>query len=146
MNPSVRTDIIRQVLILLLLALAPGLLAMGGDGGDPGATRIPELEKDFAVLLVDQQGRATELTSFSIDGNGFLLGELGKAQVAIPFEKINRLEFSNTKGNRITCTAFLLDGKQVEVLVKTTIPATGKTGYGNFLIKLRAVTKITFQK
>lgn len=141
MTPQPIRRIMRHAALLLVLAGLPWLMAMGGDSGGP--TRIPELNQDFRAVLVDQQGVTTQLTSFAINGSGFVLAKLGKAQVAIPLEKVKSLELSNPQDKHMDCRVVLADGKVVQVKVEAAISATGKTSYGNFRIKLREVSKIT---
>lgn len=132
----------RSATLWLVLASLPLLLAMGG--GSEGPVRIPELNQDFKVVLVDQQGVTTALTSFALNGSSFVMGQVGKAKVAIPLEKVKSLELSYTEGKLMDCRVLLADGKTVRLKLKPTLAATGKTSYGNFSINLREVSKITF--
>jgi hypothetical protein len=126
--------------LLLLLLLLPLLLAMGGGEGE-GPTRIPEPQADWRVRLIDQEGAKVELTQFAIDGQAFVLGNLGQGQAAVPLERIKLVELANKAGT-LKAKLTLTQGEPVELVVKPTLKATGKTGWGNFRIPLSEVSRI----
>ncbi|MBI5524304.1 MAG: hypothetical protein HY910_16890 [Desulfarculus sp.] len=130
-------------ILALLICLCPLLLAMGlSDGAGP--TRIPEPQADYRVLLVDQQGTRVELSQFAIDGQSFVLGTVGQGQVAVPFEKVQALEFLNQDG-QLKAKVTLKQGEPVSMTVTAALKATGKTGYGNFRIPLGEVSRVEFK-
>lgn len=128
---------------VVLLMCLPLLLAMGfGQGSDP--TRIPEPKQDARVSLVDQVGNRVELTSFSLGGQSFLVGQLGKGKLAIPFEKIKSLEVNNL-GGKLEGQVSLIDGTTVKLNLEPKLAATGRTVYGNYAVTLGEVTRIDFR-
>jgi hypothetical protein len=126
----------------LLIICLPWLMAMGG-GDSEGPTRIPEPSADYRVRLTDQEGARVELTAFAIDGQTFVLGQVGQGQVAVPFERVKSVEMTN-KAGQLKAKVALKDGEPVELVVKAALKATGKTSYGNFRIPLGEVRGVEF--
>jgi hypothetical protein len=125
-----------------LLLCLPLLLGMGG-GDSEGPTRIPEPGADYRVRLTDQEGGRVELTFFTIDGQTFVLGQVGQGQVAVPFERVKTVEMSN-RGGQLKAKVTLKEGEPVELMVKAALKATGKTSYGNFRIPLGEIRAVEF--
>lgn len=123
-----------------LLALAPLILAMGV-GESEGPVRIPEPQTDFRVLLTDQEGATVELTNFSIEGQSFVLGNMGKGEAAVPFDQVKEVELTN-QGDKLKAKIILKKGPPVEVMVKPSLKATGKTSFGNYRISLGEVSRV----
>jgi hypothetical protein len=132
----------RVALLSWLILTLPLVLAMGG-GDSEGPTRIPEPGADYRVRLTDQEGARVELTAFAIDGQTFVLGQVGQGQVAVPFERVRSVEINN-KGGQLKAKVALKDGEPVELVVKAALKATGKTSYGNFRIPLGEVRAVEF--
>lgn len=131
---------LRAVVWVVLLFCAPFLLAMG-TGDSEGPTRIPEPSADFRVRLTDQEGTRVVLTQFSIEGQVFVLGEMGQGQVAVPLEKVKEVEITN-QGDALKARIVLNQGPPVEIRVKPTLTATGKTAFGNYRIPLGEVSRL----
>lgn len=128
----------RQSLAVLgLLLVLPVLLAMGF-GGSEGPTHIPQPDADYRVLLTDISNNQVELTLFSISGQNFVMGALGKGEAAVPFNKIKAVEFFQ-KGETLWANLTLKDGETVAMSVKPELKATGKTDFGNYRIPLAEV-------
>jgi sporulation protein YlmC with PRC-barrel domain len=132
----------RAALSAWLLLCLPLLMGMGG-GDSEGPTRIPEPSADYRVRLTDQEGARVELTAFAIDGQTFVLGQVGQGQVAVPFERVKAVEM-NSKGGQLKAKVALKDGEPVEMAVKAALKATGKTSYGNFRIPMGEVRAVEF--
>lgn len=132
----------RVALSAWLLLCLPLLLGMGG-GDSEGPTRIPEPGADYRVRLTDQEGGRVELTFFTIDGQTFVLGQVGQGQVAVPFERVKTVEMSN-RGGQLKAKVTLKEGEPVELMVKAALKATGKTSYGNFRIPLGEIRAVEF--
>lgn len=132
-----------RLLAVILVCLCPLVMAMGlSDGAGP--TRIPEPQSDYRVLLVDQLGTRVELSQFAIDGQSFVLGSVGQGQVAVPFEKVQTLEFASQEG-QLKVKVVLKQGEPVSMIVTAALKATGKTSYGNFRIPLGEVSRVEFK-
>jgi len=116
------------------------LMAMG-IGESEGPVRIPEPQTNYKVLLTDQEGNRVELTHFSIEGQSFVLGKIGKGEAAVPLDQVKDVEFSN-QGDMLKAKLILAKGGPVELKVKPSLVATGKTTFGNYRIPLKEVTRI----
>ncbi|MGD8564427.1 MAG: hypothetical protein PVG03_17930 [Desulfarculaceae bacterium] len=124
----------------LVLALCPLLMGMG-IGDSEGPTRIPEPQADYRVRLIDQEGTKVELTQFSVDGQAFILGDMGKGEAAISLEKIKEVELNN-QGGVLKATVVLAQGEPVVLEVNPNLSVTGKTKFGNYRIPLGQVTRL----
>ena len=130
----------RLLTVLALLVSLPLLMAMGsGESGAP--TRIPEPKTNYLVTLIDQGGTSVDLSHFSIEGVGFVSGEMGRGEMAVPFDKVKSVQIRQTQGD-LKATLRLKDGKEVKVVVKGDLKATGKTDFGNYRIPLNEVGSI----
>jgi hypothetical protein len=125
---------------LLLLLAAPLLMAMGM-GGSEGPTRIPEPEQNYRAHVIDMEGVSVDLTNFSIDGQVFVLGNLGDGSLAVPFDKVKSIDLVK-KGEAMKAHLTLHKEKPVDLSMKATLNAYGKTEYGNFRIALGQVKSI----
>ena len=126
--------------LAMLLVLIPLLMAMG-TGDSEGPTRIPEPQFNYRVLLTDQMGTRVELTQFSIEGQSFVMGEVGKGEAAVPFAKVKEVTFAN-QGDMILAKLNAAGETMVELLVKPSLKATGKANFGNYSIPLGEVSRI----
>ena len=129
----------RMIVFLVTLVL----LGMGSIGGVPEGT-IPDVDKDFAVKLIDRDGVATEITQFSIDGNTYLVGTRGQGQVTVQMQDLIKLEFGNVSANEVQVRCTLRDDTQVELKVRKRSVFYGKGGFGVFQIHARHIKQIVF--
>jgi len=110
-------------------------------GASEGPTRIPEPEQNYRARVIDMEGVSVDLTNFSIDGQVFVLGNLGDGSLAVPFEKVKSIDLVK-KGEAMQAHLTLHKEKPVDLNVKAALNAYGKTEYGNFRIKLGQVKSI----
>lgn len=94
---------------------------------------------------MDQQGTRVELTQFTIDGQSFIVGGVGQGQVAVPFDKAQSLELASQDGQLKAKVTLKQGGEPVQLVVTSTLKATGKTSYGNFRIPLGEVSRVEFK-
>ncbi|MCB2192115.1 MAG: hypothetical protein KQI62_11150 [Deltaproteobacteria bacterium] len=127
------------VLCTLLLCL-PLIMAMGIGGSDV-PTRIPEPKENYLVTLTDLGGTTVDLSHFSIEGVVFLAGEMGRGEMAMPLEKVKEVLIRHKDGD-YKAEVTLDDGKNVAIIIKGSLKATGKTTYGNYRIPLEEVSRI----
>jgi hypothetical protein len=125
---------------LLLLMAVPLLLAMGM-GDSEGPTRIPETEDNYKARVVDMEGVSTILSDFSIDGQVFVMGNLGDGTLAVPFDKVKSLQLVK-QGEVMKVHLTLHQEKPVDLTMKPSFKVTGKTKYGNYRINLGKVKQI----
>lgn len=137
----------RSLLPWLLLAAAahPVTVLATGIGGDSPPTRIPVPAREFSATVEDLSGVTTTLTKVSLNGEVYLYGTLGEAQVTIPFEKIAevRIEPTQSPDDRIAL-AKMRDGSTIKIVVRHDLPCYGDTTWGHFKIEIDKLRKITF--
>lgn len=131
------------LLVALLFAAPPAGLAMDLGGDTP--TRIPVPSAEFSATVEDVSGTIMEVTHVTFDGDVYLAGMIGEAQVAVPFEKIAtvRVEPTNDETRRVAL-ATLKDGSTVRVVVERDVPCYGAAVFGNYKIDIEKVRKISF--
>lgn len=125
--------------IATLLIILPLCLGMGFGGEGP--TSIPEPQINYRAAVTDVEGKRVELTQFSIEGQTYVLGNLGAGNVAIPFAKIKSAAISQD-GDKVKAVLALKDGQSITLMASPQAKAYGKTSYGNYVITLGEVTSI----
>ena len=81
----------------------------------------------------------------SIAGYTHFFGQHGKGQVAVPFNKIKRVEFSGT-GTDFSAAIILDDGSTMQTGANKDMELFGHTSYGNFKILLGDVKTIIIER
>jgi hypothetical protein len=125
---------------LLLLMAVPFLMAMAM-GDSEGPTRIPEPEAHYKARVTDMEGVSTILSEFSIDGQVFIMGNLGDGILAVPFDKVKSVQLVK-QGEVMKVHLILHKEKPVDLTMKPSFKLTGKTQYGNYRIDLGQVKLI----
>ena len=128
-----------RLAIMVVLALVPCLLGMGSSSEGP--TKIPEPQYNYQARVTDQQGVRVELTWFSIEGMTFVQGKLGQGQTAIPLEKVREVTLSKS-GDQVLAHIVMKQGSPLDLHVKPTLKAFGKTSYGNYSITLGELARV----
>ncbi len=121
------------------------LMGMGGLGGPGSVEKIPVPTKNFNARIIDHQGVQTSLSQVSFEGNVSLVGKRGDATVAIPFEKISRVEIKGPEGNEVVVVAILRTQEKVEVKADKNSKFYGKADFGTFQIETKDLKSISFQ-
>ena len=122
-----------SLLSVLLLLAAPAVAGLFGGNDAPG--RIPVPARDFSAVVEDRGGVRTELQRVSYDGEVYLFGTLGAAQVTVPFEEIDVVGFEPTDDpDTVTAVVRTIAGETVRIQVEADRPVYGKTHFGNFKI------------
>ena len=137
----------RFVLAALVLLVAPGagVAWATGLGGTDAPTRIPVPAREFSATVEDRSGTIVDVRSATFDGEVFLFGMLGEAQVSVPFEKIKEIRFepASTAGS-LVAMAVLHAGDPVRVIVDNDVPCYGETAFGFYKIEVKSIRRITF--
>jgi hypothetical protein len=89
-----------------------------GFGEDSPDTRIPEPSLSYRMVVRDSELNEFEVVKASFDGHIFLTGEIGKAKVSIPFDKIQRVDFEPADGPRVVAIVTLTSGRQKTLVVR----------------------------
>ncbi|MCB2225281.1 MAG: hypothetical protein KQH53_01295 [Desulfarculaceae bacterium] len=135
---------LHRVLALTALVVTLPLIMAMGFGGSEAPTRIPEPKVNYLVTLTDQGGTTVELSHFSIEGVGFVTGEMGRGDLAVPLDKVKSVQIRRLDGET-KATLGMADGKTVKVILKGDLKATGKTAFGNYRIPLDEVSSIVIK-
>ncbi len=127
---------------LALGAAAPVALATGF-GSDSPPARIPVPAKVFQATIEDRGGTQLTVTRASYNGEIFLYGNFGAAQVTIPFDSIREAAFEDGGGDgKRTATVTSNDGQTLKIVVDDDILCYGKTEFGNYQIEVRDLRRI----
>ncbi len=140
-----RRGLVAFVALGLALGAVGPALANGFGMGDAPPSRIPIPAKSFAAVVEDQSGVRVSVTDVTYNGEVFLYGTFGEAQVTIPFDRIRevRIEPTNTVTKRVAFVV-LADGTNVQVIVESDTPTYGRTSFGTYSIPVEKVRRIEF--
>ncbi|MFH1091134.1 MAG: hypothetical protein V1742_06140 [Pseudomonadota bacterium] len=130
---------ISLIVILIAALLVSG---MGGMFGEDVPARIPVPDQNFVATVVDQADVQTKLTQFSIDGYTVFFGRLGKGDLAVPFDKIERADF-RLSNSVLEVQLQLKGGKKLLISADKAKECYGLTEYGNFKITLGNIKMLT---
>jgi len=127
------------------MALAVFILctAMGGTGG---FERAPRVEKNFAVVVTDASGKKIEGEKFSWEGRINFAGDLGMAQVTMPFERIKELTVGEKHDRKVNVTARLVDGTETGFEVDAKSRCFGEANFGSFMLQMEEIKSVVFKK
>jgi hypothetical protein len=114
-----------------------------GSMGDQVSVKAPEPDKNVMVTLVDQDDMSLELEKFSCDGQTYITGKMGKADLSIDFEKIRSILSVDKRGQR-TALVNLKDNKQVELVIEKDIPCFGTSSFADVRIMTHDIKKVVF--
>lgn len=133
--------------LLAFLGLAPALAVATGFGGDNPPSRIPIPAKDYSAKVEDQGGVVVEVDRVTWNGEVFLYGNVGAAQVTVPFDGIRTVEIlpSTVQGKR-KARVSLRTGESVEIQVNDDTPCYGRTKFGNYSIEAEEIRFVTFEE
>ena len=128
-------------LSFLLLMVCMFTMGMGGMGSDQ-VVDIPEPDFNYRVTLIDQADVSMDLQKFSCEGQTFLSGTLGKAEISIDFEKIRSIFFL-LDGNHLQANVNLIDGRTETIAVDKKQPCYGASSYADVKIEMQHIKTIT---
>ena len=125
-------------LVVLLCFFTLGM----GSMGESDVVNVPEPEINYKVKLVDQSDMSIDLEKFSCDGQTYLIGKLGKADISIDFDKINSIFFLLQEDD-VKAKVNLKDGKVLEISVEKKKPCYGVSSFADVRIEMQDIKKIT---
>jgi len=129
----------------LCAAALIGFVAMGmGSMGSEDATRIPEVDVNYAATVVDQSDVSMMLHKLSFAGRTFLMGRLGKARVSVEFEKIRSVIFG-LHNNDLRANVRLKNGELIEIVIEKKEPFFGESDFAQVRIEAQDIKTIVFQ-
>ena len=119
------------------------LTAMGGTGG---LERVPRVDKNFAVVITDASGTKIEGEKFSWEGRIHFAGNIGMAQVTIPFDKVKEVAMGERRDRFVKVTARLTDGSETTFDMDAKTRCYGEAKFGNFMLMVEEIKSIVFKK
>ena len=136
---------LRKKISCLCAAALIALVSMGmGSMGSEDATRIPEVDENYAATIVDQSDVSMVLHKLSFDGQTFLMGRLGKARVSVEFKKIRSVIFG-LHHDDVRANVRLKNGGVVEIDVDKRKPFFGESDFAQVRIEAQDIKTIVFQ-
>ncbi|MBF0288176.1 MAG: hypothetical protein HQM14_10190 [SAR324 cluster bacterium] len=136
------------VQLVILFSLVFFLLGMGGgDGNSSAEVNLPLPEKNFPVVLTDNQGVTTQTARMSWEGKNYLQGKYGNAKVTVPFAKIQQVRLFPGKDinpNAVLTEIKLKTGKTVQLAVDRTTKVYADTDFGQFEIFVKDLKSMDF--
>jgi hypothetical protein len=113
---------------------------MGGLG-NPGSVEVPKTKTNYSATIVDLSDLATRVENFSFDGQTYLSGKMGDADVSITFDRIDTITFVLNQ-ETLTAEVELKDGKTVHVVMNKNTACYGRFAYGGYKIAAMNIKSI----
>ena len=124
----------------LVLMICFFTLGMGNIGEDD-VVNIPEPEQNYSVTLVDQSDVSIDLEKFSCDGMTWFIGNFGKTEVSVDYDRIESVSFL-LHDEDVKANLHLKDGKVLELVVDGKKSCYGVSSFGNCRIKMQDIKNI----
>lgn len=134
-------------LLLTATLLVGGSFALAnGFGGDNPPSRIPVPARDFSATVVDKGGTVAEVSKVTWNGEVFVYGNLGDAQVTVPFEKVATVTVEgHADPKKRTAVVTMTSGESVRLSVDDDLLCYGRTSYGNYSIEAKHIGTVTLR-
>ncbi len=124
-------------LVLMICFFALGM----GNMGEDDVVNIPEPEQNYSVTLVDQSDVSIELEKFSCNGMTYFVGNLGKTEVSVDYDRIDSVFFL-LHDEDVKAKLHLKDGKVIELVVDRSKSCYGVSSFGNCRIEFQDIKSI----
>ncbi|MBW1742789.1 MAG: hypothetical protein JRJ47_05085 [Deltaproteobacteria bacterium] len=118
--------------VVLSLVFYLFLVGMGGVG-NPGSVQVPKTEANYSATIVDLSDLATRVEKFSFDGQTYLSGKMGDADVSITLDRVKSITFVLHE-DTLTAEVELKDGKTARVVMDKKTACYGQFAYGGYKI------------
>lgn len=123
---------------LLLLALAAP--AWAGLFGSDAPGRIPVPAQEFRLRVEDRAGVVLDIERATFDGEVYLFGTVGLAQVTVPFDTVRRVEIGpGADEDHVVAHVLTAAGATQDVVLEADRPLYGRTTFGNYRIDIGQV-------
>lgn len=100
----------------------------------------------FAADVEDLGGVVVHVTRVTFDGEVYLFGRLGRAQVTVPFEQISEATFEpGTDEDHRLAIVRLIDGNEVRIELEADRPFYGLGHFGNYRLDALDARRITIR-
>lgn len=129
---------------IVLLLLAPFLLALGGGGAPPVSDTIPRPKDNFRADLTDRQGVVTGVEYLSCGGKTFFPLQRGEGTLMVPFAKVRQVSFGGNAGDKVAVELTVDGAEPLKGALTRGLVCTGVTDYGNYQIEVQGLERIAF--
>lgn len=136
-----RCSAIPIAVLPLVLAAAPLLLGLGSTGGRD----VIHPAVDFRATLTDKDGVTVEVTRLNVGGDVQLEGDMGRGNLRIAFDNIQRVDFGADSHDYSKATVQLKGGESVTLRVRNSLMIYGQTTIGIYQIRARDLQSIQFK-
>jgi hypothetical protein len=127
-----------------LLALALASPAAAGLFGPDAPSRIPIPARLFVLEVEDVGGTTLRIERATYDGEVFLFGTMGLAQVTVPFELISSVVIAQgPDDDHRTAIVSTATQEEVRVVLEVDRPLYGRTAFGNYKIEVGQIRRIS---
>ena len=134
-----RARVLAAVVLICFFSVGMGVMS------DEDAIRIPDVQENYTVRLVDQSDVSVTLEKFSFEGHTFLLGKFGKAQISIDFDKIASI-VCLMQETVVNATVILKNGEKIEIFIERKKTFYGMAPFADVKIEIQDVKMVTFGK
>ncbi|MBW2661406.1 MAG: hypothetical protein JRD93_05330 [Deltaproteobacteria bacterium] len=124
----------------LVLMICSFILGMGNMGEDD-VVNMPEPEQNYSVTLVDQSDVSIDLEKFSCNGMIYFIGNLGKTEVSVGYDRIDSVFFL-LHDEDVKAKLHLKNGKVIELVVDRNKSCYGVSSFGNCRIEMQDIKNI----
>ena len=130
-----------------VIGLCASAVAWAGLFGGGPPSRIPVPARDFAATIEDRTGASLRVTRFSWEGEVFVFGDYGAAQVTVPFETVAEVIVTADAGDaeKRDVRVVTREGKALELVADDDLRCWGRTEFGNYRIELGDVRRIAIE-
>ena len=126
--------------LLLLVVIGFTSLGMGSFGGQD-SVETPEPNRIYTVKLIDQSDVSMELEKLTCNGQTYITGEMGRAQLSIDFLKISAI-FFYLEDDKVRTEITLNDGQKATIYMEKNIPWFGKASFADVRIETKDIKTI----
>ncbi len=108
--------------------------------------RVPEPSENFHITVIDIDDMPFDGTQVSFNGQTYIKGNRGTAEVYVPFERIDRMETLNRMGEKVEVKLFLINGESYTITCESDDEFTGHTSFGEFRLSLQHIKRAVFEE
>ncbi len=130
-----------RILGLAACVLALTLFLGMGVAGNDNQLKVPTPDKNFFVVLTDQDDVSTPVNKFSCEGQTYFLGRRGRTQMAVDFSKIGSVRFLMVQGN-VRGEFTMRDGEKVTLFMHPEEACHGVSRFGNVRIQIKDLKSV----
>jgi len=130
---------------LLLVGLLTAIFGLGmGNVGDDSVIEIPEVARNFSVILTDISGMQINLTNLTCNGKTFFFGKLSKADASVDFADIGSVSFEKENNDYVKAVLKFKNGDTASLVMDKTHVCFGSSPIADIRIVISDIRQIEF--